>query len=223
MDRVLEVVFSKLYWEALKPTLSLDDLYGYWYWVLAGRARRELSDGSNVSVGGMRAELWRFEVSSNSATKCSSDVRTLPDPLSSTLLDHPLNCLKSRSRSSWIFSPRPLQGGRLAAAQEGSRGEGPGIPEIPKLKTWSNRESIKYFLVAKHRFVRICIFRNRDRRFCISCAGNPRSQAPHVSFQVPPGIPEIPKLKILLESGKHKAFLCWKMPFRQNQHFSDSG
>ncbi len=38
--------------------LTLDDLYGCWYWVLAGRARRELPrEVSNVSVGGMRAEL----------------------------------------------------------------------------------------------------------------------------------------------------------------------
>ena len=50
------------------------------------------------------------------ATKCTSDVRTLPDPPSWTLLDPPgppcVNCLEARSGSSWTLSPRPLLGGR---------------------------------------------------------------------------------------------------------------
>ena len=59
------------------------------------------------------------------AAKCTSDIRTLPDPPSSTLLDPPLNCLETRSRSSWT----PTSTGRppKAAAQEGSRGEGPSF------------------------------------------------------------------------------------------------
>ena len=46
-----------------QPKLSFDDLYGYWYRVLVGL--RELPrEVSNASVGGMRAELSMFEVSS---------------------------------------------------------------------------------------------------------------------------------------------------------------
>ncbi len=57
-ERVLEVSFSKLSWKVLQPKLPLDDLYGCWYRVLAGRARRELPrDVSNVSVDGMSAKL----------------------------------------------------------------------------------------------------------------------------------------------------------------------
>ncbi len=46
-------------------------------------------------------------------TKCTFYIRTLPDPPSSTLLDPPrppLNCLETRSRSSWILSLGGLQG-----------------------------------------------------------------------------------------------------------------
>ncbi len=63
------------------------------------------------------------------ATKCPSDIRTLPDPPSSTLLDPPrppLNCLETRSRSSWILSPRPLLRGRQRRLPRRGLGERSG-------------------------------------------------------------------------------------------------
>ena len=47
----VQVGFCLLCCDAFQPKLPLDDLYGYWYRVLAGRARRELPrEVSNIST-----------------------------------------------------------------------------------------------------------------------------------------------------------------------------
>ncbi len=56
--RELEDNVFQLSWEVFWPKLVLDDLYGQGYWVLKDGARRYLFNaGSNVSEGGMTAEL----------------------------------------------------------------------------------------------------------------------------------------------------------------------
>ncbi len=55
---LLRSILDQLSWEVFQPKLAFNDLDGYWYRALVGRARRGLPrEASNVSVGGMRAEL----------------------------------------------------------------------------------------------------------------------------------------------------------------------